>query len=360
MAIFQNININFKLDKLRILEYSDRFGGMVEPYVISLFFKIDGERYSAFLRISNTQDPQPGTTQVVETSLLQLQLLADPDQQPLIRFPIGPILRNINIVPVPQPDSSLFYVMDISHIEFPTTLQPIPLVIDVLGLFDLGDILNGLAGLPILQELLDDENIGILNLAFENASGFLSGILGLNEELDSCPEIDLDNEAFMNNIEAQFHCLLPGTVGGVFLLMENDDFDENDIATIRDTLRDEIKETINNITNSVTRVNPIPETDNLAVDEGALFIEIFLDLVLRWDPVFLSYITSIFILSLLTGGATSVFASGFDDYIGYMLQQYDHRNIGTVGVQFSDVMQGGSNLWEGVNRWELTGKVEVL
>ena len=178
MAIFEDIDINFQLDTISVEEVADRWFG-VEPYVIPIFFKIDGERYSAFLRIFNTQPADEGTTEVTETTPIQLDLESTPEDRPHIFIPRGSILRADAV------DMEAGEELDVSDVQFETTLRPIPLVIDVLGLFTLEGILNG----PIFTELLNTSKMEVLNLAFEGASGFLAAALGLDEALDACPRL---------------------------------------------------------------------------------------------------------------------------------------------------------------------------
>ena len=324
MAIFQDVDIELRLDTLSVEVHSDRFGTGAEPYVIPVFFKIDGESYSATLRIFNTQPPREGTTQVVETTPIQMVLEADPFHVPTVFFPPGPILFNQTLEAGDD--------MNVSNIAFQTTLRPIPLVIDVLGLFDLRDILESLL-LPVVEETLEGQSVDLLNFTFEGISDLLGAALGLDETLEGCPRLDVDTEGFIDAIEAEMNALLPGTAGGAFVAMENDDYDEDDVLAMQRSVRDEIVQILNDTTDSVTRVNPIPDTSEDDVDQGALVLNIAGDLFLRCDPWFW------FIASV------GVLWAANDEFVGFHLEQFDHLAIGAADIPFSADLEGSENLW---------------
>ena len=311
MPIFQDLEIELRLDTLSVQVHSDRFGTGAEPYIVPVFFKIDGDAYSAILRIFNTQPPREGSTQVVETTPVQFVLESDPFHEPTTFFPPGPILFNQTLV---AGDS-----MDLSNIAFRTTLRPIPLVIDVLGLFDLREIMEALL-LPVLQETVDGQPVDLLNLTLEGISELLGAALGLDETLEACPLLDVDTEEFLNAIEAEMRSLIPGTVGGAFVAMENDDWDEDDVQTMQRSIREEIVKVLNDTTDSVTRVNPIPDTSEDDVDQDALVLNIILDLFLRFDPLFWFIATGGFFSSLL------LLASN-DEFVDFAYVDFDHTRI---------------------------------
>lgn len=326
MPLFQDLDVEFRLDTLTVVEHSDRFFGGVEPYVIPLFFKLDGERYSAILRILNTQPPDEGTTEVVETSSVQFELESDPERDPLILLPPGPILFDDTLESGDE--------LDISRIAITTTLQPVPLVIDLAGVANLRQILEALAAAPVLQEILEGTPIDALNLTLQGISEVVAAALGLDETLETCPDFDIETEGLIERIEAELNSLIPGTIGGVFVAMENDDFDEDDVVTIRNTVRNEIRRTLNDITDSVTRVNPIPDPDPAAVDRDALFSNVVGDLFFRCDPVF----WFVAIVGFLWASA--------DEFVGFHLQQFDHMTIDPAGNTFGAEMAGSENLWQ--------------
>jgi hypothetical protein len=98
---------------------------------------------------------------------------------------------------------------------------------------------------------------------------------------------------------------------------------------------------INDITNTVTRVNPIPDTDNLTVGQDALFWDVVDDLFLRLDPV-----------SWFMSTAGALWAAN-DDLVGVHLQQFNHLDIDAAGNDFSRLLTSEDN------SWRLNGKLEV-
>jgi hypothetical protein len=68
MALFETVNVTLALSGLVIEEADDRWGG-VEAYVVPVFYKVDGERYVATLRILNSLQPRLGSTEVVAGSI---------------------------------------------------------------------------------------------------------------------------------------------------------------------------------------------------------------------------------------------------------------------------------------------------
>ena len=325
MPIFQDLDVELRLDTLSVEEHSDRFGTGAEPYVVPVFFKIDGEAYSAILRIFNTQPPREGSAQVVETTQVQLVLESDPFHEPTTFFPPGPILFDQTLV---AGDS-----MDVSNIAFPTTLRPIPLVIDLGGLVDLRSILEALL-VPVVSDFLDSDPVNLLNLTFDGISEVLGGALGLDEMLEACPDLELDIEGFLNTIEAELRSLIPGTIGGAFIAMENDDWDEDDVQTMQRSIRDEIVQVLNDTTDSVTRVNPIPEVPSEDdIDRDALLFNIILDLFVRFDPVFWFVAT--------VGG---LLLASNDEFVGVAVRPFDHRSI-DGDTPFNDRLKGSENVW---------------
>ena len=362
MALFQDRDIVLGLDKLRVEASFDRFGG-VEPEIIAIFFKIDGHQYKAYLRLWNTQPPEEGTTQVEETTSVQLQLLSEPNsQEPWIYFPPGNIYRPELYQGIDFSNGGLFPddEMDISYIRCETTLSPIPLCIDVGGLFDLADISDILPELPIVSESIEEDPIDLLNTLFVALSTFVANVLGLDEEIDGCPAFDLDE--LLNQIEAQFNCLIPGTIGGVFVVMENDDFGEDDLVVIRDTITNEIVQNINDITNSVTRINPIPETEGLEnqIDRDKLMWDIAKDLLFRFDPQI-----------WLAATVGEIYIGSQDDVIGDFMIVYDHLTLPAESTDFSESVSAITTdgyIWvppavpvpiQGGNRWTIHGKLEI-
>ena len=105
-----------------------------------------------------------------------------------------------------------------------------------------------------------DEGISALNTTLAGINAALSDLFGLNERIETCPSDSIDSDEFLNYIEAQFNCLIPGTRGGAFAVTGQDNFTESEVQTIQDTIREEIGKVINDTVNSITRVirSPIP------------------------------------------------------------------------------------------------------
>lgn len=338
MPILQSLDLRYKLQKLEIKKASDRWFG-VEPYVIPMFFKVDGDRFSAFLRLLNTQPPDEGTTQVVETRAVQLQLTADPEHEPTISMPSGPILRS-DIHDLDAGDEMSASDLDV---KFDTTLKPIPLVIEVLGLFNLNDILEKLRD-PVAKLILEASGeVELINLAVESVSDYVAKFMGLDEELETCPGLDVDVDEMINQIEADFESLIPGTIGGVFVMMENDDFDEDDVAAVQGVLVGFLKDTLNDATDSVALVNPIPEVDiDPAAAADALIWDIAGALLFRFDPWAWCILTK----GWLWGAP--------DDMVGFVERHFTHMDIGEDDKTFSETPEEADG-----NKWKLTAKLSL-
>jgi hypothetical protein len=347
MGLFETKNVTLALDKLVIIEHSDRFFSSVEPYVIPVFYKVDGEGYEAVLRIFNTIQPREGTTEVEQPGFIQfnvnsLQNGPGPEQDnPFTYIPPGDLLGRGSF------DSG--DEVDLSDVSFTTNLQPIPFRIDVLGLSNQDQILDALRGL-----LVDDPSFGtLLNTAFISINSFLSALLGLNETFESCPPFSENIDEFLNNIEAQFNCLIPGTVGGMFVFMENDEFSESVAKELQNNVRDEVERVLNDTINAIALNNPIPDPEIWA-DEEEIADNITSNMT--W-PVLSRILLSVGILVL---GAISfnvflvawgLFTSlgwlfgGPDDQIGQVELAFDHTSL-----QDNDfvpgVVSGDDNEWE--------------
>jgi hypothetical protein len=324
MTVFPDLDIEFKLTTLEVEEHSDRFGTGVEPYIIPLFFKIDGERYQARFSILNSDSAEP--------AFFDFDLETDPPDDPLIVTPGGSFLSDVTLVAGEE--------MNISNAALTTTLQPIPLVIDVGGLLNLRAVLELLVA-PVVEFTLEGEPVQLLNLTLEGISSLLGVALGLDENLESCPgPVDFDAEGFINEIEATFNTLIPGTVGGVFVGMENDDFDEDDIATIQGTIRREARRLLIDLANSVTLLDPVPDPDSVSPSED-LPLTVLGDLMFRWDPAF----WFVAIVGLLWASA--------DELVNVHVQTFDHLALQSGDSDFAALLIGEQN------RWRISGTIEV-
>jgi hypothetical protein len=325
MAIFNDLDINFRLDNLEVQEHSDRWAG-VEPYVIPVFFKIDGDKYKATLHVANNDSSD---------SLITFDLKSQPaEHDPVIFTPPGPLLSgNEQLEDGDQ--------LDLTNIAFATTLKPIPLDLDIAGVIGLDDILEKLSA-PVIAEVIDGVVVDLLNVGFNGISDLLGAALGLDETLESCPDLDVDVAEFLNTVDVVLKTLIPGTVGGVFAAMENDAFDEDDVATVQTTLRSEIVDVINELTDTVTLENPVPDEDAATVDQDALQWRIIGDLFFRFDPLFWWVMT-----------AWILYATP-DDFIGYHIQTFDHTSIDVDSDNiFAKELEGDDN------RWRLQGSLTV-
>ncbi len=361
MALFETKNVTLALDTLTITNNDDRgigFLGLteVEPYVIPVFFKVDGEGYEAVLRIFNTIQPREGTTEV--------------EQPGFVQFNVNSLQENVNEV---ERDNPFIFVppgnllgrgsfdagdeVDISDLSFNTDLTPIPFKIDILGIANQEGLLNR------LQELLVNEpGLGtFINLALFSINSFLSALIGLDETFESCPSVTENLDDFLNNIEAQFNCVIPGTVGAVFVCMENDDFSESHAQDLQDSIRTEIESVINDTVNAIALNNPIPDPDR-HVDSVEIEENIISDLT--W-PVILDIGLSIGLLvfGILTWNvvaavwgffsALSWAFGGTDDFIGQHQVSFSHSNLvdGGTSIPIDHIMEEE----EGDNEWRIRG-----
>jgi hypothetical protein len=340
MALFETKNVTLALERMVIHEHSDRYWSSVEPYVIPVFFKIDGERYEAVLSFFDTPPPREGTTEVTETTEIHFAVNSIPtEDNPFLFTPAG------NITGRGSFDSG--DEVDLSDISFTTDLQPIPFRINLFGLANLGDILESLREIVIL-----DEGISALNTTLAGINAALSDLFGLNERIETCPSDSIDSDEFLNYIEAQFNCLIPGTIGGAFAVMEQDNFTESEVQTIQDTIREEIGKVINDTVNSITRVNPIPDTsaDDADQDEitsqiiGALLPSLGLKLGLSIGAVILASVVNIFLGMALLVAGLFYWIGGPDDNIGFDLQTFDHTSL--EDTDFQTMITGDDNEWE--------------
>lgn len=357
MAVFGKADVTFALDILRIWAADDRYGG-VEPYVVPVFFKVDGERYLASLRINHAQAPRPGSTEQVGgqiqigvdtvatgTSPNDEQPFIDEDN-PFIYVPPGDLLKRGELDKGEQ--------VSMKDVAFRTTLSPIPFRIDVRSTYySIGQALDGLI-VPI------DEAEDAINFIFTEVSAFIGDLFGLNEVLDRCPPGDLGSSDFLNEIDAQFKAMIPGTIGGVFLCMENDAFDEGLAQDLRSALRDEVASSINDVINALNETNLIPQ-DNRLIDQDVITdnitsamtwpvvadIAVSVASTLSLNPVLSTY-------GLLTGLSWAI--GGKDDTIGVVTKTYDQSNLGPAGSQAleSQIFDSG-----GGNRWDLSYTMSV-
>lgn len=368
MALFKDANVTLALDILRIWSADDRYRG-VEPYVVPVFFKVDGERYGASLRIAHAQVPRPGTTEQPAQGQISLSVdtfrsgvkpidatVADiQEDNPLLWVPPGNLLkRGSNVGSGEQ-----VVVRDVS---FTSDLIPIPFRIDVFGQY-----VNAVDALRGLLVPLEDELHDTINLVFLGLNEFVAGLVGLDEAFESCPVGSGGTSDFLNDIEAQLEAMIPGTIGGVFVCMENDAFDEGLAKDLRSSVKDEVASVINNTVNALNELNVIPDPERW-IDEDAMAGNVASDLT--W-PVLTDI--GISIGAIVAGalaknvglglyGIVTILSwaiGGKDDPIGVVTATFDHSNLGPAGnlTLRSQILVTDDN--DDDNRWELSYTLRV-
>lgn len=365
MALFETQNVTLALDTLTITNNDDRGIGIlglteVEPYIIPIFYKVDGEGYEAVLRIFNTVQPREGTTEV--------------EQPGFVQFNVNSLQENSNEV---EQDNPFIFVppenllgrgsfddgeeVDISDITFTTDLEPIPFKIDILGLADEGDLIDRLQELLVIEPSLGT----FINLALFSINRFLAALIGLDETFESCPSVIEGFDDFLNNIEAQFNCVIPGTVGAVFVCMENDEFSESHAQNLRDSVREEIESVLNDTINSIALNNPIPDpdryVDSAEIEDniiGDLTWPIILDIGLSIGVVIVGILT-LNIVAVVWGffSALAWAFGGLDDFIGQHQVSYSHSDLvdGATSLDIDHIMEEE----EGDNEWRIRGTFRV-
>lgn len=367
MALFKTANVTLALDILRIWSDDDRWDG-VEPYVVPIFFKVDGERYLASLRIFHAQQPREGSTEqpggVIQLSVDTVATGTSPndptptiqEDNPLVWVPPGDLLGRGTY------DSGDQVV--IRDVSFTTDLRPIPFRIDILGQYT--SAVEAFQGLLVaLQGELDVA----INLAFVALDGLIGGLFGLDEDLESCPATDLGSGDFLQDIEVQMNAMIPGTVGGVFVCMENDAFDESIAQDLRSSVKDEVAHVINDTINALNLSNTIPDPDRF-MNTGAIEENIASDLT--WSVIgdaatslgAIGLSVGAIVAGSLTGGVAlglyglvtglSWAVGGLDDTIGVVTAKFDHSTLGPPGSLSlaSQILKTEDE--DDDNRWELS------
>jgi hypothetical protein len=371
VALFKKVWVTLALDVLRIRAADDRYDG-VEPYVVPVFFKVDGERYLASLRINHAQQPREGSTEqeggIIQLSVDTFATGVSPDEaktediqedNPLVYVPPGDLLGRGTF------DSGEQLLM--SDVFFKTRLLPIPFRIDVSGTYvsaveAFGGLIVGLEG----------QVYAALNTVFVSLDDFIGDLFGLDEVFETCPATDEGSSEFLEEMDAHFKAMIPGTIGGLFVCMENDAFDESLAKDLRSSVRDEVASVINDTVNALNLINAIPDaerfTDTVEIQDNIL-----------WDllrPVATDVTMSLGGLSLggivasaLTGGGlTGLYsiltglswaAGGKDDTIGQLTLTYDHSDLGAPGSLplRSDILESDEN--DDHNVWELGHTLKV-
>lgn len=375
MALFQPIGVTLGLEKLSINTSDDRWWD-VEPYVVPIFFKVDGERYLASLRIFHSQQPRDGSGEQ-PTSLAGGEVQLSLDTVETGTWPTDP-------VPDIHEDNPFIYVppqdllgrgsfddgdnVNLQDVALSTTLYPIPLRIDVAGTYMTAtEAVEGLF-VPIEGAIHD-----AINLVFLKLDDFIGGLFGLDEMLESCPT-DLGSSDFLKDIDAQFNAMIPGTVGGVFVLMENDAFDEDLAEDLQSSIRDEVAHVINHVVNGINQTNFIADVDrvldgmDVAGDiQDDMFWPALGDIGISVGAIGLS-IGAFVLGSLVIGIPLALYgiinllswiAGGPDDRIGVLNVKFDHSDL--LGLGAGAALEGSATDPEGDedNNWTLHYSLKV-
>jgi hypothetical protein len=361
MALFGKADVTLALETLRFWSIHDRYGG-IEPYVVPIFFKVDGERYLASLRIFHSQQPRDGSYEQpaeIANGLIEIGVDTvksgtspnddDPEieeDNPYIYVPPGKLLTHGTVSEDAQ--------INLRDVAFRTELLPIPFRIDVSGSYmNLTDALDGL-----IATIGEDADL-VLNLVYTKMSDLIGDLFGLDERLETCPDTDISSSEFLTNIDAHFRAMIPGTIGAVFLCMENDDFDEDLAQELRSQVRDEVAGAINHVVNGLNHRNLIPAVNRL-VDAEVISAAVKSDMTI---PVLkkismtlqLSWSAGFGIYGVLTG--IGLLSHGQDDPIGAVTVTYDQSELGPAG----SVVLGASRdpIRAGSNHWDLTCTMTV-
>ena len=369
MALFQPTNVTLGLDKLKINSSDDRWWD-VEPYVVPVFFKVDGERYLASLRIFNIQQPRDGSGEQ-PSSLAGGEVQLTLDTVETGTWPTDPkpdIHEDNPFIYVPPQDllgRGSFDTGDsvnLKDVSFTTTLYPIPLRIAVAGTYMTAT--QAIEGLFVpLEGAIHDA----INLVFLKLDDFIGGLFGLDEMLESCPS-DFGSSDFLNDIDAQFNAMIPGTIGGVFVLMENDAFDEGLAKDLQSSIRDEVAYVINHVINGISQSNFTADVDRVkdGMDfEGDIADDltwpVLGDIGISVGAIGLS-IGALVLGSLVLAVPLAIYGiitllswaiGGKDDKIGVLNVKFDHSNI--VGWAPGTVFEDGATDPDGDedNNWTL-------
>jgi hypothetical protein len=197
--------------------------------------------------------------------------------------------------------------------------------------------------------------------------GLIGGLFGLDEARESCPATDVGSSEFLKDIEAQFKSMIPGTIGGVFVCMENDAFDENLAKDLRSSVKDEVASVINDTVNALNLTNAIPDadrfTDNTAIEDNIvsdLTWPVIADIGVSLGAIVASALSgnvAIGLYGILTGLSWAI--GGKDDTIGVVTVTFDHSDLGPPGslTLRSQVLETEDD--DDDNRWDLSYTLTV-
>jgi hypothetical protein len=207
-----------EIDSIVARDDGEAWGGS-EPYLWSIFFKIDGDSVTAAINIDDsgitlTLDGDPTVTSPDEGSHGNLNL-------PGGSVDAGGLLQTETVIDVPA-----------SVGRFETTLSPLPTTIKIDPDSWIADVID--EGTHVLQDLLD--------------AVFSDG---------RCPVADADPSQLLAALGAEFVTDevggLPGAFGALYLLMEEDETSEEAAEDARRALRDAFHdEIVNTVMPSIT------------------------------------------------------------------------------------------------------------
>lgn len=372
MALFQPTTVTLALETLTINSADDRWWD-VEPYVVPIFFKVDGERYLARLGIQNSENRGEGD----ETSSLAgglIELTVDTVETGTWPTAAQPDIHHNNPWVVAHPGSLLGRGsfdsgghVNMSDVSYSSTLYPIPFRIDVQGTYmSAAEAFEGL--LVPLEGLYT-----AINLVFVKLDDFIGGLFGLDEEFESCPT-DVGSSDFLKDIDAQFNAMIPGTIGGVFVLMENDAFDIDLVNALRDSIKEEVAHVINHVVNAISEAKITPSVDSVT-DKMDFEGDIESDLTMPFlgDIGITAGAIGLSIGALLLGAlviaiplglygiltALSWLIGGFDDKIGVVQMKFGHSDLVGLGPGDSIPDAISSQEEDGDNEWTLSYRLTI-
>lgn len=318
--VFNSLSVRLEFTELHLAAVSDRFWSGAEPYLLPVFFKVDGERTSIFLNISDDRDTSDGS------DLFTIVAVTDPEGSPVV-------VANPAHVALRGDQLNAGTVVDISDITYDTDLVPIPFHINLGGLADESAIAAAIE--IVVQALYDGALRPVINTAAVSFSALIAGLLGLDEEVEGCRD-PWPGPNLVETIEASFHCAIPGTVGVIVAAMENDDWDLDDRLTIQQSIAGLVSDTINSMLDSVSVGNLIPDEEDHIPSEDEVMARILTDLFLRLDPVFWHNTLNSFIW-----GST-------DDFVGEASRTYTHLDFAQqdqMTLTDNQPLVGGDNAW---------------
>jgi hypothetical protein len=242
--IFNPTDVICEVDKLKVLDDGEATGGS-EPYLWSIFFKVDGDGVSATIDINDdgvdlSLDGDPFVDSPDEGSHGNLEL-KDGTVRAGGLFEPGGLFGSKEIVTVDIPSAVG---------RFKTTLKPIPTTVKI-------DPDSWVAG-TIRDVVLNVENI----------TDLLSGV-------DQCPSLADDSSQLVGEFSSEFITELaggiPGAFGAVYILMEEDGTSETAAERGRRALRNQFEtELVDTVMPAISFTNQAPSDTTMEDIESRL------------------------------------------------------------------------------------------